>query len=294
MAFYSPLRYPGGKGKLAPFIGDALTANGLTNKRYVEFYAGGAGIALYLLRNRLAREVLINDLDERIYSFWYAILNYSSRFLKEINACQVNMEAWHRHKEICDRPEKADRFQLGFSTFFLNRTNRSGIIEGGVIGGQNQTGQYKLDARFNRTALCHRISDVARLKNKISLSRRDACSILEEDYLNPSDHIFFFDPPYYLAKNQLYANFNKNGQHEKLAGLIKNLRAPWLATYNSCAEIEKMYSGCNRQSFRISYYAQKRRAAPELLFYGNLALPMPPYTAIKDKKPLRWNLPARA
>lgn len=291
MAFYSPLRYPGGKGKLAPFIGDVIQANGLCDRKYVEFYAGGAGIALYLLRNRLAREIVINDLDARIYSFWHAILNHTSEFLNRLISCRIDIEAWHRHKEVCAFPGRYTRLDLGFSTFFLNRTNRSGIIDGGVIGGKRQNGKYKLDARFNRIRLAKRISDIAKFKDRISLLQRDACDLLENSEFNPDDSIFYFDPPYYMPKNQLYSNFYCHDDHARLASLIKKLNSPWITTYNSCPEIEGIYSGCNSAKFAIAYYAHEKKRGHEILFYGNLGMPSAPYARHMDRALAKWNLP---
>ena len=46
--FYSPLRYPGGKNKLAKFIAKICVDNDI-NGHYIEPYAGGASVSLYLL-----------------------------------------------------------------------------------------------------------------------------------------------------------------------------------------------------------------------------------------------------
>ena len=56
-----------------------------------------------------------------------------------------------RQKKIYAQGLEAGTLGLGFSTFFLNRTNHSGILNGGMIGGKAQTGDWKLDARFNRS-----------------------------------------------------------------------------------------------------------------------------------------------
>lgn len=285
MPFYSPLRYPGGKGKLAPFLGEIIRENKLVGRKYFEFYAGGAGVALYLLINKLVSEIYINDIDIRIYAFWHSILNNSREFIERIYNCKIDMDEWHRHKEICSKPETYSMLELGFSTFFLNRTNRSGIIDGGVIGGKKQDGKYKMDVRFNRAKLAVRISKIASLKKRIKLFCLDACELLEREQLNSAEYIFYFDPPYYVPHQQLYSNFYKSSDHAKLAALIRDLGTPWLLTYNDCDEIKNIYSGCANAVFTIAYNAQIKRQGREIIYYGNLSLPLKPYAA-KNKRNL--------
>ena len=43
MPLYSPLRYPGGKGKLTNFVKKIVEENDLFGGHYVEAYAGGGG-----------------------------------------------------------------------------------------------------------------------------------------------------------------------------------------------------------------------------------------------------------
>ena len=47
----SPLRYPGGKSKLADFIGLTIQNLNMPNCTYIEPFAGGSGVALSLLLN---------------------------------------------------------------------------------------------------------------------------------------------------------------------------------------------------------------------------------------------------
>lgn len=68
---------------------------------------------------------------------------------------------------------------IGFSTFFLNRTNRSGILKGGVIGGKNQEGQWKLDARYNKSDLISRIQKISKNRERIDLYNMDAIDFIK-------------------------------------------------------------------------------------------------------------------
>ncbi|MEW2639883.1 DNA adenine methylase, partial [Vibrio cholerae] len=73
----SPLRYPGGKTAITPMVSDIIGANNLRSAHYVEPYAGGAGLALSLLFNKVVPHIHLNDLDLSIWAFWYSILNHT-------------------------------------------------------------------------------------------------------------------------------------------------------------------------------------------------------------------------
>ena len=81
------------------------------------------------------------------------------------------MAEWRQQREVYGRRETADLDELGFATLFLNRTNRSGIIGGGVIGGKQQHGAWGLDARFTKSDL------VQRIKKGAVLAKGDSVSI---------------------------------------------------------------------------------------------------------------------
>ena len=205
--FYSPLRYPGGKGKLEPFMEILIEQTGHIGGTYIEPFAGGAGIALELLEKNIVNEIVINDLDKGIYSFWKAILTETDRFVENIRNVPLNIDEWNRQRAILDDNSKYS-YELGFATFYLNRTNRSGIIKGGVIGGVEQNGNWKMDARFNRDDLIKRILKIAKRKKNIHIYNKDVSSFVQNYLPRYEDNAFvYFDPPYFGKGKQLYLNF---------------------------------------------------------------------------------------
>ena len=205
--FYSPLRYPGGKGKLGPFMELLIRQTGHVGGTYVEPFAGGAGIALELLEKGIVNDIVINDLDKGIYSFWRAILTETNRFVNDIRNVELTIDEWDRQRRIIDDCSRYS-YELGFATFYLNRTNRSGIIKGGVIGGIEQTSNWRMDARFNREALINRIVKVASRKKYIHLYNKDVSSFVQNYLPKYQQNAFvYFDPPYFGKGKQLYLNF---------------------------------------------------------------------------------------
>jgi len=277
-SFVTPLRYPGGKGRLGFWIGNLLAHNNIESGCYIEPYAGGAGAAFYLLKEKKVNQVIINDADPAIYAFWWSVLNDTERLIKLINDTEVTMESWERAREVLFSNETPDLTLLGFATFFLNRTNRSGIIKGGVIGGKSQTGKFKLDARFNKPNLIERIRQISSARDHISVCNLDAKAfIIETASLEPKNTLFYLDPPYFNKSDKLYRNHYKYADHQEIATLAQSLSTPWMVTYDNCTEITELYdqSQCVEFSFHYSTH-NSRPIAKELMFYGNLAIPSTP------------------
>lgn len=194
MRHYTPLRYPGGKSKVANYIKLLFELNGIRDGIYVEPYAGGAGVALALLLDEYVSEIHINDLNPSIYSFWSAVLNQTEELCDLISVTPVSMEEWSKQYEIQEQPDGKTTLELAFSTFFLNRTNRSGIIsKAGVIGGKDQTGKWKIDARYNKEELIKRIRFIAMYRDRINLTRLDAIELIKGDLARAENTIFYLD-----------------------------------------------------------------------------------------------------
>ena len=268
MKFYSPLRYPGGKNKLAKFIALIFEKNNI-NGHYVEPYAGGASVALHLLINECVKEVTINDLDRAIYAFWYSVLNDTETFCNKIKTTKITIKNWKKFKEIHKNKDKESLFNLGFATFFLNRTNHSGVIDGGVIGGTDQKGNYKIDCRFNKVELIERIKLIAKHKNSINLYNLDALKLIEKIQKNRGNKntIFYFDPPYYLKGPSLYMSHYKHNDHKEVSEKIQEIRnIKWIVSYDNTAEIKKLYLNSNKKEYSFFHTAYEIRKGREVLF----------------------------
>ena len=273
--FVSPLRYPGGKGRLSRWLGELMQFNKISGGIYVEPYAGGAGAALRLLFSGYVNHIIINDADTAIYGMWHSILYNTDDFLGKLQDTLVDMESWEKQKNIINNQKTNNLLDLGFAAFFLNRTNISGVIKGGVIGGREQKGNYKIDARFNKAELARRIRRIAGHKNNIDVYNCDAMDFLDKINENlPTKTMIYLDPPYYQKGSQLYRNHYRHGDHVTIAGKIKNINRPWLVTYDNCEQIRNLYNDCLGGEFNLTYTASLKNRGPatELMFYGNMRL----------------------
>lgn len=268
---YTPLRYPGGKARFAPFIAETMKANGLDGGHYLEPYAGGAGVALELLFHGYASHVHINDLDPALNSFWLCVTQYPDDLLKLLHDTPLTIEQWLRWRDVLRGETPASLVERGFATLFMNRTNRSGILKGGVIGGLKQSGPYKLDARLDKAALSTRITRIAQRAQDITVHCEDARTLLSRchEFL-PKKSLIYLDPPYYVKGRGLYRNFYTHDDHLAIAQLLqaKSFKKHWVVSYDNAEQICEMYSMSNSMSYSLHYTAQKRYLGSEVMFFS--------------------------
>jgi len=267
---YTPLRYPGGKARFAPYIAKTMQCNGLQGGHYLEPYAGGAAVALELLFHGTAEQIHINDYDSAVYDFWIAVTKHPESVLKLLRDTPVTMEQWHYWRSVLRGEIKVGQVKRGFATLFLNRTNRSGILKAGVIGGQNQDGAYRLDARLKKDVLAKRIEVIALHADRISVYNEDALELLKRcaSFLPPKS-LIYLDPPYYVKGQGLYRNFYEHQDHEKIAKFLQSSRFTrrWIVSYDNVDEIQEMYRASRALSYGLHYTAQKRYVGSEIMFF---------------------------
>lgn len=236
---------------------------------YVEPYAGGAAVAFELLLTGLVRRVAINDLNKAIYAFWLTVLDDSAALIRLIRETAVTMTVREQAKRVF-MAGTGSRLDLAFAMFFLNRTNRSGILNGGPIGGINQTGYWKIDARYNKEALIERIEKIARMKKYIFLTNLDAVNFL--DTTSPTwthKTLVYLDPPYYAKGPDLYYNSYKPNDHTDVSFAIHRLKnVSWIVSYDDVKEIHDLYRQVKCLQYTIGYSARKKIRGAEVMFFS--------------------------
>lgn len=265
-AFYSPLRYPGGKNCIFPFMASLIRENELEGCSYTEPFAGGAGLALHLLMKGIVSEIHLNDFDHSIYSIWHTILNNTDAFCEWISHVNVNMETWNWAKNVHSNMADFDLFEIAKATFFLNRTNVSGIIMGGPIGGPNQTGKFKIDARFNKTDLIKRIYAIAGYRRNIHIYEMDGEQFLKKMNRKRAQMFIYIDPPYVNKVADLYMNFFKKEDHVRLCSQVNKLRKHWLVSYDSSDLIFDLYRKYNPIRYTLSQCTSNRMGDEVIIF----------------------------
>ncbi|OBZ92729.1 hypothetical protein ADU59_25475 [Pararhizobium polonicum] len=266
----SPLRYPGGKAKLFYYFTELIKTNDLFNSTYCEPYAGGAGLALKLLAAGFVNKIAINDIDPSIFAFWKSVLTQPVDFCERVSSIDITIDEWHKQREIWASKEIDDTLVKGFAAFFLNRTNRSGIIEGaGPIGGYKQDGAWKLDVRFNRSQLISNITQIAALADRITVSNEDALDFTARQFSVP-DTLCYLDPPYYVKGSMLYRNFYRHDDHCQILDLLKqNRSARWVVSYDDVPQIRQIYSAFVPTTYSLAYSAGKKATGNEVIYFSD-------------------------
>ncbi|ARD21136.1 DNA adenine methylase [Shewanella japonica] len=269
----SPFRYPGGKGKLSKFLAVFLASNDLKGTKFVEPFCGGAGGSLPLLEAGVISKLVLNDANPFIAEFWHAAINNTKVLSKEIRKVNVNLETWHKYKAIFEGSVDASDIEKALSVFFLNRTNRSGILHAGPIGGQAQNGEYLIDCRFNKDNLIERVENIAKFKRKTIVTNEDASSLVFK--LKQSNCFIYADPPYVKEGKNIYKKYCFNDhQHTTFANAIKHQKNPWLISYDDAPLVHELYAKSGINVIELSYVMNKAKVGRELLIASsNLNMP---------------------
>jgi len=275
----SPLRYPGGKTALAPFLLNVIRANGLLGGEYAEPYAGGAGAALELLLHEHVERIWINDIDYHIYALWMSCLTDAEQFLEMLEHVRLDVREWQKQRNIYLNPKAHTRLAVGYATFYLNRCNHSGILlKAGPIGGMTQNGKWKIGARFNVSELKKRIERINSYGDRIQVTNLDAIKFIRDVLIRKSSLsrlLVYLDPPYYVRGRELYLNHYFHDDHKKLCQyIVQQEHFKWIMSYDNCSEIRNMYKAMRQLSFGLNYSVNRVRVGNELIICNkNLALP---------------------
>jgi len=250
---------------LSTYLGNVIRTKKLHCHTYVEPYAGGAGVALSLLLLERVERIAINDLDHSVYSFWQTVKYDSAWLCEKIGSTQLSISEWRKNRDIYLSSTAADSRELGFAFFYLNRTNHSGILDGRPIGGLDQNGKWKMDARFNRAQLISRVANIGLYANRITVSNMDGAAFAE-DHLKSGDSFVYLDPPYYVKGGSLYLNHFNLKDHQNLASKLNAYpKGKWLLTYDCVDEIRNLYPARAKVEFTLNYSANSAKVGKELL-----------------------------
>lgn len=268
----TPLRYPGGKTKLYNTVLDLIERNDVLNGTYIEPFAGGAGIAIRLLLDGKVSDIVLNDFDYAIFAIWKTITEHTDELCNFIETVPLTTTEWLRQRTIYSNQNDYSLLEVGQASFFLNRTNVSGVLTGGVIGGLSQEGSYKIDARFNRKNLINMIQMIAQHKEHIHIYNWNAADFILHIIPNFDNVFVYFDPPYVKKGPSLYRNSFSKEDHQALSEIITASQFKWIVTYDKCDLIEKLYSNFNRKVLSINYSAGQTKSGNEIIIYGHSVL----------------------
>lgn len=280
--YLSPLRYPGGKAKLAPYLARVLAHQSMSVDTYCEPYAGGAGAGLQLLVDGHVDKLIINDLNPGIAAFWRQVFFNSAELQQRVRDCEVTVETWREQRAIYLAPAGQTDADLGFATFYLNRTNRSGILSARPIGGLEQTGNWLIDARFNKADLLERLERLQDLAPQVDVRQQRAIDLINTLNRRSRPILMYVDPPYVVPGEELYMTDHTWSEHQRLELTLRRSPHPWLLTYDADDRTRELYRDFRCLRFGISHTAQKQKVGREYMFFSR-GLRVPDQQVMRDE-----------
>jgi len=239
----SPLRYPGGKRRLAGYIAATIRLNGLRPKLFVEPFAGGASVALQLLNDGLVESIALGEKDPLLAGFWKTVFTDHEWLIEKLRDTEPTLTNWDRFKNGQHRTDR----QRALACIFLNRTSFSGIIapSAGPLGGRTQQSAYPIGCRYTVELITRRITQAAQLAERVLFVnhgdwRHTVWRVKARRY-QPNEVLYYFDPPFYYKANDLYRFFFDAANHRKLHDALGALGQPWLLSYDAAKPIIEMY-----------------------------------------------------
>jgi DNA adenine methylase len=286
--YASPLRYPGGKARMAPWLTDVFDTLQwpMDVEIWLEPFGGGAGAALTALMSGRVPEAWIVEANPALAAFWTTVMGDGPALARRIENTTPTLELFQRAQQsVADAlaGNPVDPFELGFAAFMLNRCSRSGMVipNVGPIGGKTQAGLHTIDARFNAPALADRVRAVHSLGDRFKVFAGDGIAFLEDlPESGIEDEVFcFVDPPYIGVGNDLYAIGMDDALHRRLAEALNRLASPWLLTYDAHPQVPLLYPDRPVVQFDIPHTVGSSRIGSEYLVLG-------PGMALPDANPL--------
>lgn len=273
-AAVSPMRYPGGKASLYSDFRKTIRANFGRLCIFVEPFAGGAGLGLSLLSAGDINTLYLNDIDRSIFCIWENILYNPDKLCGFVDKVPLTIDTWKEARHIFTNADDYSDTDLGFASFYLNRTNVSGILSGGPMGGKAQK-DYSLGCRFNRKDLIERIQHVSEMRDRIVLSNVSAIDMIPaiENDRNKSKVLLYLDPPYYQKGKTLYRYAFTDKDHAELKKNLDILSCKWILSYDRHDFIYDLYRDSIKINIGMDYSAYDHIRTREYLF-SNFYLPI--------------------
>jgi DNA adenine methylase len=275
----SPLRYPGGKRRLVPYIAALLRVNDLRPDLFVEPFAGGASVALELAAFGLVKRIGLGDLDPYIAGFWETAFFDCDWLCRQVEEIEVTLETWERmkHRQYGPRRSRA------LACLFLNRTSFNGSLHGraGPIGGKDGSSSYELGCRFPRQRLVRRLRVCAQLAADGRVAFVECASALEvigrsRSLIEEDESAFFYlDPPFWAKSDRLYRFGFAELDHRGLATALRYVHEPFLLSYDPAPEIERLYGdrGLRVKTVELLYTGSQGSAGSELVITNLARMP---------------------
>lgn len=252
---HSPLRYPGGKSRLAPFIGELILNENI--KEFREPMVGGGSVFLYIHTLLPDIKYSIGDIDPDVANFWLTLRDQSNDLIGFISTNKNNLIDVKTIKEF---KWKEDVVSQAAKFYIYNRTSFSGLTYQGGLS------EDAIKERFTAKSISQ-LRQVSEVIQNIDIRCEDYCrSLMGEG----KGVLLYLDPPYFNnPKSNLYKT-HKDFDHNTLAIELRICKHKWILSYDNAEKIVNLYKQYNILPVKVQYGmdnigGRKSKLAQEIL-----------------------------
>jgi len=253
----TPLRYPGGKSRVAPMLLEKFPSN---IKEFREPFLGGASVALLFSQKYPDIPVWVNDKYEYLYNFWVTLQESGDELSDVLVGIKQDNSTEEKAKELFigakEEISKADSFRQAVLFWILNKCSYSGLTENSSFSASASNQNFT-------TRGARHLKSISEVIQHWHITNYDYSDLLMDP--GDGDVFCFLDPPY-MINSYLYgtdAKMHKDFNHDHFVDVCRASPNRWLVTYNNHDYLKMSYKGYNQEEFRITY-GMKHRADNKL------------------------------
>ena len=244
----SPLRYPGGKSRVAKLLCQYIPPH----TEYREPFVGGGAIFFYKPK---VEKNWINDLHPGLYALWRTLRDHFPEFAdlckaQDTTDLRATFDYWINRFDLMKAEGNAQLVERAVQYYFINRTVWTGRVvfdpaRRSRLYFSNPEGWGKLEKKLRHLRAC-----AEKLRGV-----RITCKPFEKCLGGATPETFIYaDPPYYrdsldTPTSRLYEGHFAIEQHESLRDLLANCPARVMISYDDRPEVRRLYS--DRKKWRI-------------------------------------------
>ena len=268
-----PLRYHGGKFRLAPWIIERLPEH-LT---YVEVFGGGAGV---LLRKPRSRTEIYNDLEDQVVNLFRVLRDPSTASLLRD---QVALTPFAReefrasYEPTADPIEAARRFVtrcgMGHGTCSMDPRDSNGFRSRDNLAGKSYAREW--------AGVPDAIAAAGARLQGVTIEHLDFRRVLAK-YDSP-ETLFYVDPPYPMSTRDAggkgYVHEMTDQDHRDLGWMLHRLRGKVAISGYQCALYAEIYSDWRREEKATTANGQRGAVSRTEVLWMNYPLQPSPCSA---------------
>ena len=247
----TPLRYPGGKSRVAK---DFIPRFPSDIGEFREPFLGGGSVALLFTQMYPDVPVWVNDKYVYLYNFWVHLQKDGKKLSDDLVSIKTDNSTEDKAKELFkdakDKIHKEDSYTQAVLFWVLNKCSYSGLTENSSFSATASRQNFTTKGARN-------LQNISNLIGNWKITNLDYSEVMRQ---NGNDVFLFLDPPYKIG-TYLYgsnAELHKNFKHEEFYEACALCKHDWFVTYNNDDDLKQLYRNFHQEEFKITYGMKHR------------------------------------